>query len=324
MKGTYRIVVQNKKIKYDFELKRNITVIRGDSATGKTALVDMIREYYENGSDSGIQLSCDKECAVLEGRNWQSQLSLLNDCIIFIDEGNAFTSSKEFASAIQQTDNYYVVVTRERLAALPYSVKEIYGIRNSGKYGRLNQTYNEFYNIYNLDTYTTEILPDIIMTEDANSGYQFFDDVSKKNDLVCISAEGKSNILKKMKEYPNKKILIIADGAAFGPEMERVMMQINVQRNITLYLPESFEWIILNSGIIKDSEIFEILENPSQYIDSKQFFSWERFFTHVLIEKTSKSYLKYTKTVLNPAYLEEHIEKKVLEQMVLINLKWNK
>lgn len=53
MKGKYRITVQNKRIRYDFEIKRNITIIRGDSATGKTALVDMIREYYENGVASG-------------------------------------------------------------------------------------------------------------------------------------------------------------------------------------------------------------------------------------------------------------------------------
>ena len=66
MKGKHKITVQNKKIKYEFCLRRNITVIQGNSATGKTALVDMIREYYENGEESGIQLSCDKMCAVLE------------------------------------------------------------------------------------------------------------------------------------------------------------------------------------------------------------------------------------------------------------------
>lgn len=67
MKGKHKITVQNKKIKYEFCLRRNITVIQGNSATGKTALVDMIREYYENGEESGIQLSCDKTCGVLEG-----------------------------------------------------------------------------------------------------------------------------------------------------------------------------------------------------------------------------------------------------------------
>lgn len=90
MRGTHRISLQNKRIRYDFEIKRNITVIRGDSATGKTALVDMIREHYENGTASAVELTCDKECTVLEGRTWAGQLSMMKDSIVFIDEGNEF------------------------------------------------------------------------------------------------------------------------------------------------------------------------------------------------------------------------------------------
>ena len=55
---------------------------------------------------------------------------------------------QDFARAIQQTDNYYVIVTREGLPALPYSVEEVYGIRTSGKYGSLKQSYHSFYRIY--------------------------------------------------------------------------------------------------------------------------------------------------------------------------------
>ena len=39
-RNTDRIIVENKKIRYDFEVKRNITIIKGDSATGKTTLAD--------------------------------------------------------------------------------------------------------------------------------------------------------------------------------------------------------------------------------------------------------------------------------------------
>ena len=63
----------------------------------------------------------------------------------FIDEGNEFVKTKDFARVIQQTDNYYVIVTREGLPALPYSVEEVYGIRTSGKYGALKQSYHSFY-----------------------------------------------------------------------------------------------------------------------------------------------------------------------------------
>ena len=57
MKGKYRVRIQNRRLRYDFEIRRNITIIKGDSATGKTMLVDMVREYYENGKDSGVDLN---------------------------------------------------------------------------------------------------------------------------------------------------------------------------------------------------------------------------------------------------------------------------
>ena len=46
---------------------------------------------------------------------------------------------------------------------------------------------------------------------------------------------------------------------------------------IALYLPESFEWLILKSGIIEDGEIREILAAPGNYVDCREYFSWERF-----------------------------------------------
>lgn len=67
MKGKYRIIVENKKIRYDFEVKRNITIIKGDSATGKTTLADMISEYEENGADSGIRLAYDRNVIFCRG-----------------------------------------------------------------------------------------------------------------------------------------------------------------------------------------------------------------------------------------------------------------
>jgi predicted ABC-class ATPase len=42
MKGSYRVIVQNSIVRYDFTIRRNITIIKGDSATGKTTLVDIV------------------------------------------------------------------------------------------------------------------------------------------------------------------------------------------------------------------------------------------------------------------------------------------
>lgn len=324
MKGTYRVVVQNKKIKYDFEIKRNLTVIQGDSATGKTTLVEMIQEYYENGDDSGISVVADRTCAVIEGRGWKGQLSELSKCIIFIDEGNRFVSSREFAEVIRETDNYYVIVTRESLETLPYSVSEIYGIRTSGKYGSLKQTYNEMFHIYEKDNYAEEIRPDLVIAEDSNAGFQFFDSVCEHNNIQCISANGKSNVFQMVNKCNSKNMLIVADGAAFGSEMRRLMQLIKKSEDIVLYLPESFEWLVLRSGIFEERRVKGILEDPGSYIESSEFFSWERFFTSLLINLTKDSYLKYSKRVLNKAYTERNISDKILNGMTGIDLLWKR
>lgn len=162
MRGTHRLIVRTKRLHYDFELKRNITIIRGDSATGKTTLVDMIQEYASNRSGSPVELICDKACYVLTGPQWKESLSGMRDSIVFIDEGNEFVRSNDFAKEIQKTDNYYVIVSREALPSLPYSVKEIYGIRTSGKYGTLKTSYHEFYRIYGTDTLEKKIKPSVL------------------------------------------------------------------------------------------------------------------------------------------------------------------
>lgn len=322
MKGKHRVIVQNKRIRYDFEIRRNITVIRGDSATGKTALVDMVREYYENGISSAVELWCDKECTVLEGRTWSAQLSMMQDSIVFIDEGNDFVMSDAFAAIIQNTDNYYVIVTREGIPSLPYSVDEIYGIRNSGKFGTLKRTYNEFYHLYHTSNDSLPVHPTHVITEDSNSGYQFFKGVcDQRKEIICISAQGKSNIFSVVIRHTDENVLVIADGAAFGSEMEKLMRLVKDYPNVKLYLPESFEWLILCSGIVENSSVATMLEYPGDQIESRDYFSWERYFTDQLIQLTQNSFLKYAKRQLNPVYFQEKIADKILAVMKGIELK---
>ena len=313
MKGTHSITVKNNVLQYKFEIRRNITIIRGDSATGKTTLVDMIREYYENGEQSGVTLQCDKQCVVLEGRQWKVLLENIQDSIVFIDEGNAFVASREFAEEVKRSDNYFVIVTRESFATLPYSVEEIYGIKSSGKYGALQQTYQEFYRIYGKQQYDNLFNPEIILVEDSNSGYEFWEYAMQKKNRTVVSAGGKSNIFGKLGFYEDKKVLVIADGAAFGPEMDKVMKKILAGNEKVLYLPESFEWLILKSGVVKDKDINKILENPGEYIESEKYMSWEQFFTGLLMEKTKDSYLQYEKKELNVAYKNDKIAGKIME-----------
>lgn len=313
MKGAHRLIIKNDFVKYDFTVKRNITVIQGDSATGKTTLVEMVQDFSDRGIDSGVTIQCDKECDVLSGRNWKAILSSKNDSIIFLDEGNEFVLTDEFAKSIEESDNYYIIVTREGLPNLPYSVDEIYGIRNSGKYGGLKPVYNELYHIYGNRLPSETIHPDIIITEDSNSGFEFFQEISKNTKKNVISAEGKSNIYQILKDGKDENVLVIADGAAFGSEMGRVFAVLKNRKSVFLYLPESFEWLILKSGLIDGNEVKEMLQAPEEYIESSEYFSWERFFTAMLIKFSKGTYLQYAKSKLNKNYLNEKERQKIID-----------
>lgn len=315
MKGKHLVIIGNNVLRYQFEIRRNITIIKGDSATGKTTLVDMVREYYENGKQSGIELRCDKTCVVLEGRQWKKLLEEIHDSIVFIDEGNAFITTDEFSTVLKESDNYYVIVTRESLPNLPYSVEEIYGIKNSGKYGTLQQSYQEFYRIYGDVKNNIPFNPDIVIVEDSNAGYEFYESVSENRNWETVSAEGKSNIYKVLKKYDDKNALVIADGAAFGPEIDRVMKKVDASVGKAVFLPESFEWLVLKSEIMQNKDVETILEEPSDFIESQEYMSWERFFTELLIEKTKNTYLRYSKSLLNEAYKTKKIQDKILKEI---------
>ena len=71
MRGKHRIVIKNNRLHYEFEIKRNITIIQGNSATGKTTLINMLRQAENLGASSGIDVVCDVPCRLLEGRNWK-------------------------------------------------------------------------------------------------------------------------------------------------------------------------------------------------------------------------------------------------------------
>lgn len=318
MRGTYAVLVENRRLQYKFIIRRNITIIRGDSATGKTTLIEMIRDYNDNGPESGVILQCEKSCVVLSGRYWQRELTAMHDSIVFIDEGSRFVLSEDFAKQIKTTNNYYVIVTRERLDNIPYSVEEIYGIRNSGKYGTLRQSYHEMYRLYSQDEKLPQTLPQTILTEDFHSGFQFFQNVAFVYHLNCDTADGKSNIFSYLLAHKEESILVIADGAAFGPEMSRIDELMKIRNNIYLYLPESFEWLILSSGLIKANDLYAILNQPADFIESQFYFSWEQYFTALLMETTQGSIWSYQKKQLNPIYLNEVNRKKILSIMAPI------
>ena len=315
MRGTYEVKVSNVNVSFTLELERNITILSGDSATGKTTLIEMLRDFEESGRSSGVTVHCKRPCRVLTNADWEYRLNGIRDSIVFLDEGNSFVKSEAFARAIQNSSNYYVIVTRESLYQLPYSVNAILKLKTTGRRGK---TYVRAYPQYD---HLADPVGEIsriqeIVTEDSNAGHEMFEHIATKNHISCISAQGKSNVFSQLVNRTADRVLVIADGAAFGSELEKIYQLMEAQPNkITLYLPESFEWLVLRSGILGSHTPKEILEHPSDNIESSHYFSWEQYFTDLLIQLTHDTVLHYSKNRLNPSYLQPANVAKVLRAM---------
>jgi hypothetical protein len=318
MKGSYWFRAKSKKVVFEFSIRRNITVIKGDSATGKTTLLHILYEYLRSGKQSGYSVSTNAEYYVYirdeVGRDWKDALYPLKKTIIFIEENNNFIFTKEFAAFVKESGNYFVLVTRALLKMLPYSIHEIYEIITDGKRTDIKESYHEFKEIYSNYPILENNKIQNVVTEDSNSGYQFWINVFKDSNV--ISSNGNGNLIKQVKNLESGDTLVIADGAAFGSLIESCMdsFQTQINRRISLWLPESFEYLILKAGIIQSEKLKRILENVSEYVECERYESWERFFTDILIELTDGGVEKYSKDTLNEYYLQEWIIEKIKKQ----------
>ena len=298
MIGKYNIEIYNNRVHYFLTVKRNITILQGNSATGKTELIRLIGDYEENGISSGITVKSDVRCTVLTSIDWELRLNAMSGNIIFIDETAGFMKSQRFAECVRGSDNYFVIVTRDDLHQLPYSIDEIYGLRaDASKYQVFKKVYNEMYKLYNTSI-SSCAKPELVITEDSNSGFQFFAQIY---DCNCEAAGGKSKVYDRIRASKDGQILVIVDGSAFGPEMGKISRYLNQsKKDCILYAPESFEYLILEAGIFDVPE--DVLHKTYEIADSRKFLSWEEFFTFYLVEISSGTVFKYGKASLGEAY----------------------
>ncbi len=318
MKGKYFFKVRSKRALFEFTIKRNISILKGNSATGKTTLLHMLYEYLRVGRESGYTVTANTDYFVYlrkeVGRDWKDILLSLQNTVIFIEENNDFIFQKDFADFVKTSGNYFVLVNRAPLRMLPYSIHEIYEIVTTGQKANIKESYHSFKELYSNFPIAGNNKIENIITEDSRSGHQFFSKVFEP--VTVISANGNGNILGTIQSLNADNTLVIADGAAFGAMIENCLAYLNSRYDfrISLWLPESFEYLILKSGLIHSPDLLTILENASDFVDSMQYESWEQFFTDLLMSLTKDTPAKYSKVTLNKYYLQDKNLRKIIAQ----------
>lgn len=95
--------------------------------------------------------------------------------------------------------------------------------------------------------------------------------------------------------------VIIADGAAIGPEIEDILA---FRGRADLFLPESFEYLLLSSAMFREMDIEEQLQHTEKYATGLDF-SWEQYYTDLIVSLTQGKKYQYSKKKLNPCFIEK-------------------
>lgn len=121
MNGIVNLTVSYGEISYNLEFRHNISILSGDSGTGKTALCALITQREEddlNHSKSAVDIKVNQDIAVKVLHNnsaWRAVLADIKDSLVFIDDNCSFVTSEQFARAVKDTSNYYAIINRSVL-----------------------------------------------------------------------------------------------------------------------------------------------------------------------------------------------------------------
>lgn len=309
MIGGFQFRLISNKLQYDFVINRKVTKIIGDSATGKSELVTTVA--MKDDTAMNIHITCKYEPVeisrafseilykrlqklreVSDTETIRETLEEYDGYVFFCDETFSYLFTDEFAVFCKYTDSYFIICCRAKLTNLPYSYTEIYQMKASGKYHTLESVYDKYLRFPHVDESS------IALIEDSGSGFDFYSHAMK-----CSSAYGKSNlpILLRNADDDKKYSVIIADGAAIGPEIADILA---FKKNAVLFLPESFEYLLLSSDLFRDIGIDDQLQHTEKYASGLDF-SWEQYYTKLIVSLTRGKKYQYSKKKLNPCYIEK-------------------
>lgn len=321
MKGTKHLRVRGAGCVFTMDLRRNITVIAGKSGTGKTTLFELVAAHTRAGDRSGVTVECPdaRDCVALVDVDWRNQLSNTHESIVFVDEGFEPIATREFAVAIDGSDNYFVLITRVSLHELSYSVDQVFRMRTSGRrYHTLEPLYKPRGNHrYQLSPRKRQAdLFDVVLVEDSRAGFEFYQARLEGTGVACETSFGCSGVFRWLQDHPDTRVLVIADGAAFGAEADRVLkLQDQRPRLVGVCLPESFEWLILASRLVRADDLEAVLADPAAHIDCAEHKSWERFFTRYLEDISRGTPFEYSKGRLADAYRDGRNAERIIAEV---------
>lgn len=290
------IKIKSDLMNYEMKFEHTLNIVKGYSATGKTLFFKII----DARNDSGSYIYSNYKFIHLNSEIVKTGITLNDDYVYLMDESDGIID-KEIIELINSNKYKFILFTRElSLNQISYGIDQIYEFKRSGKYNILKRMYEDNLNNKEIDKSNLNS----ILTEDSNSGYQFYKNYKNFN---VKTSNGNSNI----NELITNNQIVVIDSVGFGPYIKELIDKYN-NNNSYVLSPKSFEWLILTSNIFRISD--EILEK--EYNKYKITTNKENFYLKMLKLKSDKLNIRYSKSKLNQKFLEENQFNKINNRIV--------
>lgn len=305
MTGEHRIIVEKRVVRYELVIRHKLNIIRGESGSGKSLLESMV---YENNMGVGstkirsdlkpraVRFITDIKTGIKEGFN------------LFIFDETVFKkltsgdSGETVAELVKDKPVYCIFITREcGKTCLPVDVEACYEIVEEKFTSRTIRRNEQLYEWKN----DTRVLPTKMFTEDSKVWYSLFKNTLPNTEVVKLGGTGEiTKFGKYVKKYVGEGDIsyLVADGCAFGFLMPYFMEERRVAEKygykIRLFLPASFEYMLLSCGIVPNVSIDRLI-NAYSYSRIEKYMSLEKYYEDYLSEVTSGKLSKNSKALEN-------------------------
>lgn len=303
-----RIQIYNlkKTIQYDLDIQNRLTILKGDSASGKSILTRMVDAHTV---DKSIIINSEIPLRHLTYSSLELNPDLSPEFIYILDEYDGIDT--KLASKYINNRNYrFILITRYEINSLiNYSTDDIYELYKSGKIIKNRNIYS------NIDTNKDINLGKInkLITEDSGSGKYFFENLPN---ITVTSTNGNGNITKSISDDS----VVFFDRVSFGPYIKK-LLELIVYKNIGIICPQSFEHLLLTSGLFNSKKIQ--LEYDKINFECLRLYpntTLESIYYRLLVNITSEFNIKYSKSNIDSWFLEKEQYNKVTTN---INKKYN-
>lgn len=280
------------KANYTLNLERGVTLLCGDSATGKSMLTDIILQYMKSKKGSGVKIECAMPVVTVPYiPNNKVYFESVAGSLVVLDENTMLDDPLTLQREAVDNGCWLLYITRkDKGSFLSTSVNSVLRVLRTGKMVTAEPMF-KFDMPHRFDWG--------LVTEDSSSGNDFINNVA-----YAESLDGKDKLAERGNSLYYHTYFM--DGAALSGPMRIYYNEYRAGR-LDFILPECFEKILLQSSIFDSNKyVQDVLRDPDgNGANGSGMFTWETFYEKVIGEELpAMTGDFYSKSVLSDCFIK--------------------